>query len=173
MEEFLKPEEVLNNLKIKKDLLAVEFGCGAGGFAIALAKRLEEGEVFAIDIQEAPLSALKSRAELAGVKNIKTLLSDLEREKGSTLPDNYLDLVLIPNLLFQVKEKTAIIKEAKRILKEGGEILIVDWLPEASLGPAEGRVSSKEIKKIGENLGLKLKKEFLAGKYHWGLIFEK
>jgi hypothetical protein len=58
-------------------------------------------------------------------------------------------------------------------LKPGGKLLVVDWLEKASLGPKEGRVSSKEAKKIAEEISLKLKKEFKAGLYHWGLIFEK
>lgn len=173
MSTFLNPEEILDKLKLKKDMVAAEFGSGSGGFSISLAKRLEDGLVYGLDIQQAPLSALKSRAQLENVLNVKVIRCDLEKPRGSTLPDFSLDLVLIPNVLFQVEDKSAIISEAERILKKRGKLLIVDWLPEAAQGPVEGRISVEEVKKIAGKAGFKLKKEFKAGAYHYGLIFTK
>ncbi len=170
---FLNPEEVLNQLKLDDDMVIAEFGCGSGGFVIPLAKRLEEGRVVAFDIQEEPISALKSRASMENVLNIITMRCDLEKPRGSTYQDNFFDLVLIPNLLFQVEDKKAVIEEAKRILRPKGEIVVVDWLAKADLGPDEGKISPQEVKKIAKELALKLRKEFETGKYHYGLIFIK
>ncbi len=167
------PEEVLNNLDLRSNMTAAEFGCGGGGFAIPLAKRLKQGKVYGLDIQEEKLSALKNKATLENISNIQTIVCDLEKEKGSTLKGGSLDLVLIPNVLFQAEDKTAIIKEAKRVLKEAGEILVVDWKKESSLGPKQGRVSKEEVQKITKEIGLKLKKEFSPGDYHYGLVFRK
>lgn len=173
MESFLNPEEVLDQLDLKDNMVAAEFGCGSGGFAIPLAKRLEEGLVYAIDIQQAPLSALKGGALVENTTNIRIIHSDLEKPKGSTLSELSLDLVFIPNVLFQVENKIAIISEAERVLKNKGKLVVIDWLPKAAQGPEGGRISPEEVKKITEKIGFKLKKEFEAGKYHFGLIFEK
>jgi len=170
---FLDPEEILDGFELNPKTIAAEFGCGSGGFAAPLAKRLDEGLVYAIDIQESPLSALKSRALLENIINIKIIRSDLEKPKGSTLTPDSLDLVFIPNVLFQVKDKSAIISEAERILKNKGKLVVIDWLAAASQGPEKGRVSSGEVKKMAEDAGLKLEKEFEAGKYHYGLVFVK
>lgn len=173
MEGFLNPNEVLKQLKLKKDMLAADFGCGAGGWAIPLAKILEKGKVFVFDIQEEMLSGLISKAKLENIQNIVTKRCNLEEPKSTGFEDSALDLVLIPNLLFQIENRKAIIEEAKRILKKSGEILVLDWTPGAHLGPKESRVSEEEVKKIAKELGLKLKKEFRAGSYHYGLIFKK
>ncbi len=173
MVSFLNPEEVLNQLGLRADMLAADFGCSSGGFAVPLAKRLEDGLVYALDIQKEPLSALKSRALIEKVTNIRLIRCDLEKAKGSTLADFSLDLVLIVNTLFQVEDKNAIISEAKRVLKKQGKLLIIDWLPKATQGPLKGRISSAEVKKITKSRRFKMEKEFEAGKYHYGLIFEK
>lgn len=173
MEGFLKPEEVLNQLDLKEDMIAADFGSGSGGWAIPLAKILKEGKVYAIDILEEPLSALKSKAELNNISNIETIRSDLESEKGSKIKDNFLDLVLMTNLLFETENKKEVLAEGKRVLKNGGKILIVDWKPEASLGPKEGRISAEEVKKIAKDLGLKMEKEIEAGSYHYELVLAK
>lgn len=170
---FLDPNKVLDELELRKDMFAAEFGCGSGGFTIPLAQRLERGMVYALDIQQPPLSSLKGKALAGRIMNINIIRCDLESPDGSTLPEGKLDLALLPNVLFQVEDKNAIIKEAARVLKHGAEMLVIDWLENSPQGPSEGRVSPEEVKKISESLGLKLKKEFKAGDYHYGLIFVK
>jgi len=171
--EFLHPQKVLKQLNLKKDMIAADFGSGSGGWTIPLAKVLKDGKVYAIDILEEPLSALKSKSEIEGILNIEPIRSNVENRNGSKLKDNFLDLVLVTNLLFQVENKKIIISEAKRILKKEGKVLVVDWLPEVSLGPKEGRIPSKDVKKLAKELDLKLEKEFKAGDYHYGLVFSK
>ncbi len=173
MESFLDPDKILDQLDLKKDMIAAEFGCGSSGFVLSLAKRLEEGLVYGLDIQEAPLSVLKSSSIAKNITNIRLIRSDLEKPGGSTLSSSFLDLVLIPNVFFQLEDKDAIIPEAERIIKRGGCLVVIDWLPESILGPNEGRISPDEMKEMVEKKKFELKKEINAGKYHYGLVFKK
>ncbi|KKW33969.1 MAG: hypothetical protein UY81_C0082G0002 [Candidatus Giovannonibacteria bacterium GW2011_GWA2_53_7] len=56
-----------------------------------------------------------------------------------------------------------------------GKLLIIDWGRVApSFGPAaEDRIKPETLKTIANKLSLKLTDEFEAGKYHFGLLFEK
>ena len=173
MEGFLNPSEVLKQLKLRENMIAADFGCGSGGWAIPLAKKLEEGKVYAIDILEEPLSALRARAKLEKITNIETIKTDVEAKEGSTLPESSCDLVLMTNLLFQVDDKKSTLEEGKRILKPGGRILVVDWIKDNPLTKEIEKVSFEEIKKEARELNLKLEKEFEAGTYHYGLILVK
>ncbi|MDO8663667.1 MAG: class I SAM-dependent methyltransferase [Candidatus Wildermuthbacteria bacterium] len=168
---FLSPSAVLGQLSLRKDMVAADFGCGSGGWVLPLAKILEDGKVYAIDILEEPLSALRNKAKIEKLFNIETIKSDVEN--GTRLLNNSCDLVLMTNLLFQSESKRAILEEGKRVLKSGGEVLVVDWKRGASLGPKEGAVEPAEIKELFEEAGFKLKDEFQAGSYHYGLLFEK
>lgn len=173
MEGFLNPKEILSKVELKKEMMAADFGSGSGGWAIPLAKILKDGKVYAIDILKEPLSALKNKAELEGIDNIELIRYNIESSEGSKLGNNFLDLVLVTNLLFETKDKKRVISEAKRVIKNGGRILIIDWLPNAALGPKEKRTSPEEIRKLAEGLDLKLEKEFKAGDYHFGVILRK
>jgi len=173
MEGFLNPKEILTNLDLKKWFSAADFGSGSGGWAIPLAKRLTDGKVYAIDILEEPLSALKNKSGVEDIVNIETIRSDIESKNGSTLKDNYLDLVLITNLLFQVKDKKLVLAESERVLKNGGKVLVIDWNPEATIGPEGKRISPEEVKKLAKETGFNLEKEFKAGDYHYALLFTK
>ena len=173
MESFLEPNKVLNQLELQNNMKAADFGSGSGGWVIPLAKRLEQGLIYAIDILEEPLSVLQARANAERISNIRIIRANVESKNGSTLPDSSVDLALLTNLLFQAEDKKAVLEEAKRILKKGGKILTVDWKDKTSLGPKQGRITATEIKEMALELGLKLEKEFSAGPHHWGLILEK
>ena len=167
---FLEPNKVLKELNLKKDLVAADFGCGSGGWVLPLAQILKDGKVYAVDILEEPLSALRGKMKAFKILNIEPIKADIE--KSSKLFDNSCDLVLITNLLFQVDDINNILKEAKRILKPRGQVLIVDWQDDSSLGP-EKKILVEDVKKNAENFGFKFKKEFKAGIYHWALILVK
>jgi len=170
MNEFLNPKVALEKLDLKENFIAADFGCGSGGWAIPLAKILTKGKVFAIDVLEEPLSALKSKLRGEGINNIELKRANVE--KGVPILSNSCDLVLMTNLLFEVENIENVLKEGKRILKTGGKILVVDWKTEASFGP-EKKVNIENVKRLAEKIGLKIKEEFEAGDYHWGLILEK
>jgi len=171
--EFLNPEQVLNQIELGSNMTAADFGCGSGGWAIPLAQRLKTGKVYAIDVQEEALSALRTKMEMAKISNIKLIKADLEQGPGSSIQSNLLDLVLLTNLLFQIKDKKAIIEEAKRVLRTGGRLLVVDWEKDSPLGPKEGRIEPLEVKELAQSSGFVLDKELVAGSYHYGLVFLK
>lgn len=174
MPDFLSVEEILSNLSLKEGMMAAEFGCGGAAFTIALAKKLSKGRVYALDIQEEKLSALKGKLGIEKINNVVMILCDLEAPKGSTIRDNFLDIVLIPNVLFQSNNRRAIIEESERVLKSNGNLLVIDWLKKAPFSPEESMmVKPDEIKKIAGDLKLSLTKEFAVGDYYYGLLFSK
>ncbi|MGB2762553.1 MAG: class I SAM-dependent methyltransferase [Minisyncoccales bacterium] len=171
MLSFINPEQIIKNLRLRKDMVAVDFGCGSGSWALPLAERLEDGKVIAIDVLEEPLSALQGKAKAKNLDNVEIILADIER--SSKLEDEIADFVLMTDLLFEVDDVNAVLKEGKRVLKKEGRILVVDWKKDVALGPKDGRVLPSEIKKIAKELSLRLDKEFDAGIYHFALLFEK
>lgn len=171
MEGFLNPNETLKQVKLKKNMVAADFGSGSGGWVVPLAKILEEGKIYAIDILEEPLSALRAKVKLEKIFNVEARKADVE--KGTTLLSNSCDLVLMTNLLFECENKKKVLEEGKRILKKGAQLLIVDWARDNPLSPEIEWVDFDEIKKMTEELGLNLEKEFEAGAYHQGLLLTK
>src|SRR4030042_3238626 len=162
MEGFLDPNEVLKKLKLKEGMKAVDFGSGSGGWTIPLAKILEMGKVYALDISEEALSALKGKAQAEKVTNIETLKEDVE--KGTTLPGDMADLVLLTNVLFETYDKHGVIEEAKRVLKPGGRMLIVDWIKDSPLTGEIEKVSFENIKYFTKEMKLKVESEFQIGR---------
>jgi len=85
------------------------------------------GSILAIDLLEQPLRFLMENAKRQSVSHlITTKVCDLESKTLGNSFQNYFDIVTIINVLFQVKNKEAMLKEARRILKPNGFLVLVD-----------------------------------------------
>ena len=175
--QFLKPQEVIASLNITEGMKVADLGCGnLGYFIIPLAKLVgKEGVAYAVDVQKSVLDGVKSRAKLEGITNLETVWANLEKVGSTQISTGSLDVALLINVLFQNKRHEALLKEAVRLIKKNGRLLVVDWKKTGiPFGPAvELRISQEEIKGIASNLNLKLLEEREFGDYFWGLIFEK
>ncbi len=171
---FFRPEKILDQLDIHDAIEAADFGCGHGYFSIPLAKRVPKGRVFAIDVVKEALEAIKSRAELEKIDNILTVQANLEILGSSKLKDNSMDLVLLRNILYQSQKKEEILREAKRVLKKEGRMVVIEWRIDSVMAPKEHWLISKEdVRKIIEEEGLTLSKELSIDNHHYGLVFVK
>ncbi len=171
---FAHPQRNILALGIDHAMKVADFGAGSGAYAIAMARHLEgSGIVYALDIQKDLLRRLHNDAKAQGLKNIEILWADLEVPGGSKLSDGLLDLVLISNLLFQVEDKAAVLSEAKRIVKSGGRVAIIDWSESfGGIGPHPESVVTREAAyALAQEAGLTFQKEFSAGAHHYGLVF--
>jgi len=173
---FLNPQKVLNQLEIQCPSKIAHFGCGHGYFTILLSAMVgQEGKIYAIDILNDALTEVKEKALSAGIANIETLRGNLEVPGGSKLPDDSCDVVLLANILFQSNKKSDIIKEARRVLKIGGRMVIIDWQPTGKtfMSDSGWRISEQEAQRLATEQSFALDREFDAGDFHYGLIFRK
>jgi len=171
---FIHPEEILNQLDLHDAMEVADFGCGNGYFSIPLAEVVVNGRVYALDVMKESLEAVESQANLKKIENIKTIHCNLEILNNSKLENESMDLILMRNILFQSQKKVEIIKEAKRVLKPKGKLILLEWIPGASMAPKEGNLISKDkVIELAKTQEIELYKELILDNQHYGLIFEK
>lgn len=170
---FLNPEAILPQIGIFQPGMKVgDFGCGAGYNTFVLARLVgEEGEVVAVDILQERIQLVDRKSKQLGLTNVKSIRANLEAPGGTSIPPQSLHAVLLATVLFQSDQKEAMIEEAKRALKPGGFLIIIDWHPDAPLGPKGYKVSKDEVVRIVSRAGFAMNKEFPVDAYHYGLVF--
>ncbi len=173
---FLNPETIINEFGLSPGMSVADFGSGAGYFTILVGERVgKEGRVYALDIMESALDSVREKARAAGLENIEAIRTDLEVIGSSGLADQSQDIVLLANILFQSGKKIEIIREAKRVLKDGGLLIIIDWKKGAGgFGPPDSlRTDDMAMRSLAVGEELVFERSFNAGQFHFGMALKK
>ncbi|KAB2848710.1 MAG: metalloregulator ArsR/SmtB family transcription factor [Hyphomicrobiaceae bacterium] len=102
----------------------VDLGTGTGRMLELLSSRVRRG--IGIDINQAMLAYARGRLERAGVDNCRVRLGDLF---DVPVPARSADLVVIHQVLHFLSDPAVAIREAARLLRSGGSLLVVDFAP--------------------------------------------
>lgn len=127
--EYLTTRRYIDPL-LSDNFKIAEIGAGTGRYSVTLAK--EGYDVTAVELVEHNLNILKSK--LDGTENIKTYLGnalDL-----SMLEDNTYDITLLLGPMYHLyseEDKLTALREAIRITKRGGHILVAYCMNEATV----------------------------------------
>jgi ubiquinone/menaquinone biosynthesis C-methylase UbiE len=170
------PKRVIKDFMVREGSIVADLGVGYGHYAYALSEAVgETGKVFAIDIQKDMLERLKKESDEKGIKNIEIIWGDVEVVGGTKLRADSVDAAVVVNVLFQVESKAGLVREASRILKNGGKLLVVDWIESfGALGPQPNMVVDAETaRRVFETGQFEFQKTIDAGEHHYGLIFVK
>lgn len=166
-------DKILDELRISPAMMTADFGTGPGRWAMKLSRRVPKGIVYAIDIQESYLSVLEGKAKQEYLENIRFLKRDLTAPKGSGLPDNSINIIILANILFQSENQESILREAYRVLKKRGKALLIDWRDDNPIVKRQEFVSPDEIENMAEKAGFRIIKELEPDDYHFGFILSK
>ncbi|MDD4332632.1 MAG: methyltransferase domain-containing protein [Patescibacteria group bacterium] len=174
---LLDPNYILEKAKLGEGMRVADLGCGTSGHFVFPAARIvgKKGKVFAVDILKTALENINRRVKVDNFENIETIWSNLEIFGAAKIESSSLDVAMLINTLYQSNKRGDILREAVRLLKKGGNLLVVEWrnisLPFGP--PASERVDQELIKTMARKLGTEIKEEFNAGQYHYGMLFVK
>jgi ubiquinone/menaquinone biosynthesis C-methylase UbiE/DNA-binding transcriptional ArsR family regulator len=108
-------------LRILPPLVVADLGSGEGLLSELLARRCKK--VIAVDNSEKMVAFGAAKAKKNGLKNLEFRLGDLE---NPPVEPNSVDLVILSQALHHAAEPGEAIRGAYRILRTGGQVLILD-----------------------------------------------
>ena len=170
---FSDPDKNLAQLGLGEGMKVADLGAGTGYYSIAAGRRVgTSGRIYAIEVQKDLLNKLKSNATDAKVNNIEVVWGSIDMIGGTKLRDSLADRAVLADTIFQIEQKDRdnLALEIKRILKPGGKLLVVDWLPGSSLSP-KNCVSRMIVENLFNKNGFTIEKTFNAGDHHYGIVF--
>ncbi|MGA9723805.1 MAG: methyltransferase domain-containing protein [Candidatus Binatus sp.] len=119
---------LIEQAEIKSGIRVLDIGCGTGSMAVLIKKLHPDAEVVGIDPDPAALSICKRKASRAG------LSVEFDRGFADHMPyaDASFDRVF-SSLMFHhlaADEKSATLREIRRVLKAGGSLHLLDFVRE-------------------------------------------
>ena len=170
--ELVDPDRIISMIPLRPYHNVVDIGCGPGYFAVPLAKYINQGKLYALDIQEEMLETCRERLSAVHLKNVEVLKCG---EKKIPLDNDSLDGAFIAFVLHEATDKKVMLAEAQRLLQKGGWLAVLEWYKQAMEEgpPLEERVSEEETKELGEEAGLRfVRQRDLSGKQYM-ILFRK
>ena len=124
-----RPDDVLQRLELSPGDNVVDFGSGAGYFALKIAPRVApNGRVFAIDLRRQSLAFLWIRALLGRHWNLYTIRGEVD---DPLLPQIPIDAVLVANTYHELTAPDSILKILFTSMRSGARLVVVDRAPRA------------------------------------------
>ncbi len=169
---FTDPIKNLKAFGLKEDNIVADLGAGTGFYSIAAGMLVPQGKVYAVEINKDFLATIKNKATEAHLNNVEILWGDIEKIEGTKIGNGVVDAVIASNVLFQVEDKDKFIEEIKRILKQKGRVLLIDW-SESSIMGATTIIPKNKAREMFERKGFVLERDINAGEHHYGMILIK
>lgn len=130
---WLPRADVLVVSKVHPGQTVADVGSGTRYSSLPLAHAVgPEGKVYAVDAQNEMLALLKHKLEEAAISNVEPIRAEANH---TTFPPFTCDLFFAANVWHEFDGRDAVLKEAARVLKAGGQIAILDWRTDAPLCP--------------------------------------
>jgi ArsR family transcriptional regulator len=108
-------------LSMMPPMVIADLGAGEGGFALLLAQQAVK--VIAIDTSDKMIEVGREQALRQGVSNVEYRLGDMEEVP---IDDAVIDVVFFSQSLHHALHPERAVQEARRILKPGGRVVILD-----------------------------------------------
>ncbi len=127
------PEKLISWMGVERGMKVADIGCGPGYLAIPLARSVgNDGRVYAIDVDEKAAEYLEESVKRLGLRNVEVRVAAAESLDG--LPDDHVDLSIMLHSLHHFSDKEKALREAYRITKPGGRLVIIEPIKERMLG---------------------------------------
>jgi SAM-dependent methyltransferase len=167
---------------LKEGDVVLDLGSGAGFDAFLAAQKVgKSGRVIGVDMTQEMLDRAKANAAKGGYKNVEFRFGEIEK---LPVEDRSIDVIISNCVINLSPDKAAVFKEAFRVLKPGGRLMVSDLvlakdLPkairesvEAYVGCLAGATKKERYLALIENAGFQDVKVLSESSYPVDAMFE-
>jgi SAM-dependent methyltransferase len=177
LERSTRPQEentevAIKNLPINKNSVVADIGAGSGYYTFRIAKRVPDGLVYAVEIQDPAIKYLEEKSKELKFDHVKTIKGG---EKSPNLPENAIDLALMVDVYHELLYPHEVLQEIRKSLKADGKLLLIEYRgedPKVMIKPLHKMTVDQVTKELNAN-GFKLIQNGQFMNIQHFLVFEK
>ena len=174
--DLIDTKKTFEIIEVKPNSTFLDLACGIGKYSVKIAQNLgEKGVVYAVDLWQEGIDALKKEIERKSIKNIKTILADIS--KKLPLEENSIDSCLMATIIHDLSksDQKSAIQEVSRLVKPGGMLNIIEFKKiEKGPGPPVAiRMGEVEIETLITPYGFDKIARNEVGEFNYMVQFKK
>ena len=162
----LDAQRVLRHVPIMPYHDVADIGAGDGHLTIPIAKYSYDGKIVAMDPDKVKIASLREAVKAARLSNVLTR----SITAGKRLPPKKesVDGVVLSRVLHHVDDPGHLLREAKRILRDGGWAAVIELHKRADVEghPLEERLAEEDAKSMLDEEGFRLRSRYDLGRYY-------
>jgi ubiquinone/menaquinone biosynthesis C-methylase UbiE len=133
-DRWQQPERVVEALDLEPGAVVADVGAGGGYFTFRLAEAVgPTGKVLAVDVDAGLLEYVAAEAARRGLANVETVLAG---ETDPRVPQP-VDLLFSCNTVHHLADRAAYFRGARRYLRPGARVAIIDYVNKHRSAPPE------------------------------------
>jgi predicted methyltransferase len=146
----LRPDKIMDAIGLKPGMAVGEAGASYGYFTFKMSRRVgPSGIVYANDIDSSALGLIEKRCAAEKIANIETVLGTVD---DPLFPKGGLDMIVVFDCLFEFSNQAAWMRKAKKYLKPGGRLVVVDPDP-SKLGGSGHFLTRQKVLELAREAG--------------------
>ncbi len=154
-EVFDRYLEILHALRLDGGMRIADVGAGTGLFTMRFAEAVgPTGTVYAVDVSETFVDAIRARATAEGLKNVVPVVN---QQTSVALPPASVDLVFVCDTYHHFEYPRAMLDSIREALVPGGVLAIIDYRREPGISSpwilahvrADRRTVTTEVERAG------------------------
>jgi len=174
---MLDAQDILAKAGLQRGERVVDIGSGDGYFSVTAAAMVgESGRVHGVDIHEPSIKAFREEIARGKLTNVEAVPADATAR--IPLEDGTVDFCLMVNVLHgftENNEARPAMKEAARVTRKGGKLLVVEFKKVASAHgpPLAVRLAPEQVMEVASPCGFAPGTTFEAGADHYAVLMTK
>lgn len=171
-EEEENTMKLLRNMAIEPEDTIADIGAGSGYHVFKMAPMAKKGLIYAVDIQDEMLAALRDKKKNGASKNIVIVKGS---EKSVNLPENSVDKVLMVDVYHEFNYPIAMIASVKKALRSDGKLYLIEYRGEDDSVPIKELHKMTEAQAVKEMkaAGMKLERNIANLPWQHCMVFVK
>lgn len=162
-DSWMDVSKIFEMAQIDKGMQVADVGCHEGYLTVHLSKKVAaEGQVYAVDVEDYRLDALKEHLTDLDIRNVEVILGDYDDPK---LPSSKLDAVILMDTYHEIDEYLKVLGHIKQALKPNGRLLVLEKLKTHKKGKSREEqarahtLSAAYVKEELQQVGFEIIKE--------------
>jgi SAM-dependent methyltransferase len=171
-EEEENTSKLLGNMNIGSNDDIADIGAGSGYHVFKMAPMAGEGLIYAVDIQEEMLAALRKNKEKGKAKNVVPIKGN---EISVNLPENSVDKVLLVDVYHEFDHPLEMMRSIKKALRADGKLYLIEFRGEDDAVPIKKihKMTEKQAVKEMQAAGMKLERNIGNLPWQHCMVFVK